>query len=180
MGLLVYTTLETQKAGSDNHLTYFRIPRNPDDGFIDQFARKHVNFPIELWYDYDTRLEVTSGKKPMYTIQFRAVDGTHDDIFGTEGTPAVFDEGGNRIAEAIPAKIGVNTSNDMFTAPYDEVYDEEEIDNYVIAHANDIENGQRIGRYEATARAYVGQTYTYLKTLENFCGIDMTTAIDHP
>lgn len=180
MGLLNDTVLDTVKSGNDSRQTYFRIPRNPDSGFIDQYARKHINFPIELWYDYDTRLEVGVGKKPIHTIQFRAVNGTHEEIFGSPGIPAVFDGEGNRIAEAIPAKIGVNSGSDMFTAPYDEVYDDEAIDDYVVAHAKDIEEGKPIGRYEATARAYVTQTYSYLKTLTDFCGIDMTTSTDRP
>lgn len=178
MGLVNNTILETSKIGADILPTYFRIPRKPDDGFFDQYGRKHANFPIELWIDYDTRLEVSKGKKPLRTIQFRAVDGTHEEVFGSPGVPAVFDEEGNRIAEAIPAKIGVNSGSDMFTAPYDEVYDDDAIDDYVIAHAKDIEEGKPIGRYEATARAYAAQTYTYLKTLTDFCGIDMTTAVD--
>lgn len=175
-------TIDTRKTWSDTMNAYFRIPRSPDKGFFDQYGRKHINFPVEVWEDYDTRLETEAWKKPIRVIQFRAVDATHEQVFGREWVPAQFDSEWNRIAEAIPALIWVNdwSNKDMFTAPYSEVFDEDAIDDYVVAHAKDIEEWEKIGRYEATARAYVAQTYEYIKTLTDFCGIDMTTALDHP
>lgn len=161
---------------------YFRIPRSPDKGFFDQYGRKHINFDVEVWEDYDTRSEVDDWKKPIRVIQFRAVDATHEQVFGRPWSPAEFDGEWNRTVEAIPALEGINwpAMFDTFTAPYDEVFDEDAIDDYVVAHAKDIEEWDKIGRYEATARAYVSQTYEYIKTLTDFCGIDMTTALDHP
>lgn len=185
-------TINTRKTWSDVVNVYFRIPRSPDQWFFDQYGRKHINFDIEMRDDYDTRLEqpeysedgvmINPWKKPIRVIQFRAVNATHEEVFGRPWVPAQFDGEWNRIAEAIPAIEWVNNSAnpDMFTAPYDEVYDEDAIDDYVVEHAKDIEEWKKIGRYEATARAYVWQTYEYIKTLTDFCGMDMTTALDHP
>lgn len=182
MGLLNTITIETEAGGADIEQVYFRIPRSPDDGFFDQHGRKHINVTLELWTSYATREEVTNGKKPFKKIELRFVDATHEEVFGTPAVPAQFDGEGNRIAEAIPAKEGVRNavSDTMFTAPYTDAIDDEEIDQYVIDHCMDIENGERIGRYEAMARAYVAQMYTYIKTVDNLCGMDMTTAIDQP
>ncbi len=175
-------TIDTRKTWSDTMNAYFRIPRSPDKGFFDQYGRKHINFDVEVWEEYDTRLETDEWKKPIRVIQFRAVDATHEQVFGRPWSPAEFDEEWNRTAEAIPAIVWVNDWSDKstFTAPYDEVFDEDAIDDYVVAHAKDIEEWEKIGRYEATARSYIWQTYEYIKTLTDFCGIDMTTALDHP
>ena len=171
MGLLLDLELDTTNSVLEN--AYLRIPRTQSGGFF--MWERHATFNMEVWESYDVRENVDMGKKPSRVINIRMLDCTHEDIIGSPEVLAVY-ENGELVSPSIPAKIGLRggEGKDQYSCSWNEVINDTTLKQFI--H----DNIMKLGVEESRKLGILNQFYTYIKTENNFCGIDMTTSTNHP
>lgn len=174
------------KINEDGVLTdvYMNIPRSQDKGF-NIFTPKYVTFPFNIWASEQARIESDTDTtiKPARTITVRMLDCTQEDITGTEGTPAVIEDG-EVVQEAVAPKEGMrgDMAFDTYNCSFNHIINNTNLLQFIADHMMDDDgNGNPIGDVEARKLGIVYQFYNWIKVNEtDMCGIDMTQSDDVP